>query len=72
MALEKNYETAIADGSDESTASTRACLETFGRVTRLRMHTNVPRGSRHARRDAYTAQLEQQVEVLTQLSQTYC
>jgi len=36
LQLEKNYDAAVADGSDESSASTRAVAETFEHVTRLR------------------------------------
>ena len=62
--LEKNYYAAVADGSDESTTSTRAVAETFGRVIRLGMHMDVPRVTRPGRRDPYTIQLEQQVEAM--------
>jgi len=58
--LQQTYEAALTDGSDESTASTRACLETFGRVSRLGMQP--PRGTRSARRDTYTSELEQKMK----------
>ena len=60
LQFKKNYDAAVADGSDKSTASTRAVAETFGRVTRVRMHVNVPRDTRLSRKDPYTIQLEQQ------------
>jgi len=69
LQLEKNYDVEVAIGSDESTASTRAVAETFGRVTRLGMHVDVPRVTRPARRDPYTIQLEQQVEAMRQESE---
>ena len=50
-----NYDVVVVDGSDESTASTAATFETFGCGTRLRLHVDVPRGTKPARRDAYTA-----------------
>ena len=59
LQLEKNYDAAVAYGSDESTASTRVTLETFGRVTRLGLQVDVPRVTRPTRRDSYTIQLEQ-------------
>jgi len=59
----------VADGSDESIASTRAVAETFGRVTRLGMHVDVLRVSRPGRRDPYTVQLEQKSEAMRQGSE---
>ena len=45
-------------------------LEIFGRVMRLELHVDVPIGTNPTRRDAYTTQLEQQVQVRRQESQT--
>ena len=59
---------AVADSSDESTTSTRATFKIFGRVTRFGLHVNVLRGTRPARRDTYTAQIEQQVQAMWQES----
>ena len=59
----------VTDGSDESTTSTRAVAETFGRVTRLGMHVDFPRVTRPNRRNPYTVQLEQQVETMRQESE---
>ena len=56
--LERHYNVAIANGSDDCIANIRATLEIFGRVTRLELHVNVPRGIRLARRDVYTTQLD--------------
>lgn len=67
LQLEKYYDTAIADGSDDSTASTQATQATFGRVTRLGLQD--PRDTRPARRDVYTAHLEHQVQTLSQESE---
>ena len=69
MQLKRHYDASIADGSEESTASTRATLETFECVMRLRLHVDVPRGIRPARRDAYIVQLEQQVQAMRQQSE---
>jgi len=44
-------------------------LEIFGRVTSLRLHVDVFRVTGPARRDPYTAQLEQQVEAMRQVSE---
>ena len=68
LQLEKNYDAAVADGSDESTASTRAVAETFGRVSRLGMHVDVLRVTRPGMRDPYTVQLEQKVKAMRQQS----
>ena len=60
--LQHNYKVELIDDSDESIASTRAYLETFGSVTRLGMPA--PKGTRPAMRDAYNYQLEQQVTTM--------
>jgi len=44
-------------------------LKTYGRVMRLGLHVDVPRDVRPARRDAYTAQLEQHIQVMGQQSE---
>ena len=62
----------IRDGSDESTTNARATFEAFGHVTRLELHVDVPSGTRPARMDAYTTQLEQQAQPMRQESEADC
>jgi len=64
LRLQQNYEAALTNCSDESTASTRASLETFGRLTRLGMQA--PRGTRPAKKNAYSSQLEQQIQSMNE------
>ena len=69
LQLEKNYDAAVADGSDESSASTRAVAETFEHVTSLEKYVDVPRVTRTSRRDLYTVQLEQESGAMRQESE---
>ena len=69
MQSERHYDAAIANGSDKSTASTRATLETYERMTKLRLHVDVPRDTKPTRRDACTAHLKQQVQIMKQWSE---
>ena len=64
-----HYDATIANGSDESTTSTRVTFEIFGRVTRFGLHVDALRGTRPAKRDTYTAQIEQQVQAMRQESE---
>ena len=70
MRLDKHYDAVITDGSDESIASARVTLKIFEHVRRLGLHVDVPRGTRPSRRDAYTAQLEQQVQAMNNNQKT--
>ena len=62
----------IADSNNESTANAQATLETFGHLTRLKLHVDVPKSTRTFMRDTNTAQLEQQVQAMRQQSEDDC